>query len=277
MTVHHRSDRVVLHTGDAVQVLRELPTGSADCVVTSPPYWGLRDYEVPGQYGHESTVEDYVETMCRVFGEVVRVLTPDGTCWLNLGDSYGGSWGNYVAPGSTAPTSRDTTRRHHGCLRPPQSRHRPKDLMGVPWRVAMALQDDGWLLRNAIIWHKPNGMPASVRDRLTCRYETVFLLARSPHHVFNGGALDPDHLGDVWSISTRPYRSGHVAVGPIEIPLRAIQAGCGPGGVVLDPFSGTATTGLAACQLGRSYIGIDLNPRFHDLAIVELTQPGRRR
>src|SRR5882757_3392549 len=137
----------------------------------------LRDYEVSGQYGHEPTIEDYVDTLRRVFGEVRRVLTPEGTCWLNLGDSYGGSWGNYVAPGSTAPTARDASRRVHGRHRPPQSRHRPKNLMGVPWRVVLALQDDGWLLRNAIIWHKPNGMPASARDRLTCRYETVFLLA----------------------------------------------------------------------------------------------------
>ncbi len=277
MTVHHRSTGVVLHTGDAVRVLRELPTGWADCVVTSPPYWGLRDYGVPGQYGHEPTVEEYVDTLRRVFGEVSRVLTPEGTCWLNLGDSYGGSWGNYVAPGSTAPTARDATRRHHGRLRPPQSRHRPKNLMGVPWQVVMALQNDGWLLRNAIIWHKPNGMPASVRDRLTCRCETVFLLARSPDHVFNRDALAADHRGDVWSVPARSYRGGHVAVGPIEIPLRAIAAGCRPGGVVLDPFSGTATTGLAARRLGRFYIGIDLNPGFHDLAVAELTGAGRRR
>jgi site-specific DNA-methyltransferase (adenine-specific) len=277
MTVHYLSAGIELHTGDALQVLQELPTASVDCVVTSPPYWGLRDYQVSGQYGHEPTIEDYVNTLRRVFGEVRRVLDPEGTCWLNLGDSYGGSWGNYVALGSTAPTARDASRHHHGRHRPPQSRHRPKNLIGVPWRVAVALQSDGWLLRNAIVWHKPNGVPASVRDRLTCRYETIFLLARSPHHVFDYDALAPGQRGDVWRLSARPYRRGHVAVGPIEIPLRAITVGCRPSGVVLDPFSGTATTGLAARRLGRFYIGIDLNPGFHDLAVAELTGAGRRR
>lgn len=270
---HYRAQGITLYSGDALHVLRGLPSGSVDCVVTSPPYWGLRDYDTPGQYGHEPTAEAYVTTLRRVFGELGRVLTPEGTCWLNLGDSYGGSWGNYVATGSSAPTASDASRRHHGTHRPPQSRSPRKSLIGLPWQVALALQEDGWILRNAVVWHKPNGMPESVRDRLNTRYETVFLLTRSPAHFFEPDAAA---LGDVWSIPTRPYRGAHFAVGPLDIPLRAITAGCPRHGVVLDPFSGTGTTALAARKLGCSYLGIDLNPRFHDLAIARLADTDGR-
>ncbi|NGY61237.1 site-specific DNA-methyltransferase [Lentzea sp. NEAU-D13] len=268
-SLYYRSTGVELHIGDALQVLRQLDGCSVDCVVTSPPYWGHRDYGVQGQYGHESLVEDYVHVLRLVFAEVRRVLTPQGTCWLNLGDSYGGSWGNYVAVGSTAPTASDEVRRRrHGTHRPPQSRALRKSLIGVPWRAAFALQEDGWVLRNAVVWHKPNARPECVRDRLGTCYESVFLFATSKDHYF---APTDAPLGDVWSVPAQPYRE-HTAVGPIEIARRAIGLGCPPGGVVLDPFSGTATTGLAARQLGCSYIGIDLNPAFHDLAIARFAE-----
>ncbi|GLZ32111.1 methyltransferase [Lentzea sp. NBRC 105346] len=268
-SIYHQGSGVKLYLGDALQALRGLAPCSVDCVVTSPPYWGHRDYGIAGQYGHEERVEDFVEVMRSLFAEVRRMLKPLGTCWLNLGDSYGGSWGNYVAAGSTAPTASDEVRRRrHGTHRPPQSRALRKSLIGVPWRVAFALQEDGWLLRNSVVWHKPNARPESVRDRLGTRYESVFFFAMSNNHYFAGPS---EPLGDVWKVPAQPFR-GHTAVGPVEIARRAIRLGCPPGGVVLDPFSGTATTGLAARQLGCSYIGVDLNPAFHDLAIARFAE-----
>lgn len=266
--VHHEGPGVTLLKGDALRVLSTLGAASVDCVVTSPPYWGLRDYGVDGQYGMEMTVEDYVASLRRVFAEVKRVLAPTGTCWVNLGDSYGGSWGNYVAAGSSSRTAQDRVReRRHGAHRPPQSRMPRKSLVGVPWRVAFAMCQDGWLLRNAVVWHKPNAAPESVRDRFSTSYETVFLFTASDRHY-----LSSTGETDLWSVPVRAYRGAHTAVGPVEIAAKAIALGCPRGGVVLDPFSGTATTGIAARILGHRYIGIDLNPAFHDLAIARLAE-----
>lgn len=165
-----------LHVGDARQVLAGLPDGSADCIVTSPPYWGKRDYGTAGQYGQEGSPAAYVQTLRGVFGEARRVLADDGTCWLNLGDSYsassGGATGLHAYLGPHLTTHRATERQ-------------AKNLLGIPWRVAFALQDDGWVLRNGIVWHKPNAMPESVRDRLNCRHELVFLLVKQPAYWFD--------------------------------------------------------------------------------------------
>ena len=212
-----------LHHGDALEVLRTLSAESVHCCVTSPPYWGLRDYGVPGQIGLEPTVGEYVEKMVAVFREVRRVLRADGTCWLNLGDSYAGSWGaqSRGGPPSESSTLKGTGhvgggpkikslsavqiaahpkgQTHTGTIRDPGLK--PKDLAGVPWRVAFALQDDGWWLRSDIIWHKPNPMPESVTDRPTKAHEYVFLLAKSPTYYFDAEAvreptlsLDPGHI-----------------------------------------------------------------------------------
>jgi DNA modification methylase len=168
-----------LYVGDARAVLAQMPAGSANCIVTSPPYWGKRDYGVSGQYGHEDTPDAYVETMRQVFAAARRVLADDGTCWLNLGDSYsaggGGATGVHAYLGAHL-----TTHRAAGL--------HAKNLLGLPWRVAFALQADGWILRNAIVWHKPNAMPESVRDRLNCRHELLFLLVKQPGYWFD---LDP--------------------------------------------------------------------------------------
>lgn len=303
-TPYWSDDQVTLLLGDARETLAGLPDGSVDCVVTSPPYFGLRDYQVEGQYGLEPTPAAYVETMRALFAEARRVLADDGTLWLNLGDSYsaggqGGNRGGKLDGGAhldrvPAPT------RVPGFT--------PKNLLGIPWRTAFALQDDGWILRNEIVWHKPNAMPESVRDRLSNRHEHLFLLTKSqryhfdldairePHsaperksgaHAFHardlnhqrtatGTYIGPDdrgrNPGDIWSIATRPYPQAHFAVFPIDLPLRCIKAGCRPGGTVLDPFSGSGTTGAAARQLGRRYIGVDLNPAYHDLAKQRFAQ-----
>jgi len=322
----YQTDGVRLYRGDAAEVLSEMPAESVNCLVTSPPFWGLRDYRVPGQYGLEPTLDRYVANLRRVFAEARRVLAADGTLWLNLGDCYGGSWHNYVAPGSTAATAADRRRGRRGRHRPPQASQRYKSLQGTPWRVAFALVEDGWILRNAIVWHKPNGRPESARDRLTCRHEMLFLLVRSRRYWFDldalgahpthgptvacdrshrcgpgaardrarasrhetratcrqprvrravesghgGGGATGRNPGDVWTIPTGRYRGEHAAVGSIELARRAVAAGCMPGGVVCDPFSGTATTGLAALTLGCQYVGIELSPASNAEAIQRL-------
>lgn len=266
-----RGSGVILYQGDARAVLCGLPAGSVDCVVTSPPYWGLRDYRVSGQCGTEPTVDGYVASLVGVFDEIARVLSSTGTVWLNLGDTFGGSWGNYVAPGSTAVTAVRRLGWRQGAHRPPQARHHVKDLVGVPWRVALALGERGWLLRNAVVWVKPNARPESVRDRLGQRYEWVFLFARSSEHWF---ALSSDAEGDVWRIASPRSTTRHIAAGPVELARRCVAAGTRPGGVVLDPFSGSGTTGVAARMLGRDYIGIDLDPGCHQIAARRLADLG---
>ncbi len=307
-----RNTMSTLYVGDARDVLSEMPDGSADCIVTSPPYWGKRDYRVVGQYGHEPDPAAYVHTLRATFTEARRVLADDGTCWLNLGDSYsaggGGATGLHAYLGRNLAAHRDADRP-------------AKNLLGLPWRVAFALQDDGWILRNAIVWHKPNAMPESVRDRLNCRYELIFLLVKQSAYSFD---LDPIRIphtttrpasaapprrqdpnrppkygpharqvagaqrygtgrsrrahpngrnpGDVWPIPTRPYAGPHFAAFPLELPWRCIAAGCKPCGTVLDMFTGSGTTGLAALQLGRRFTGIELSPAFARLAAERLSE-----
>jgi site-specific DNA-methyltransferase (cytosine-N4-specific) len=309
------SEQWTMYAGDARSVLASMPAGSADCIVTSPPYWGKRDYGTAGQYGREDTPAAYVETMRTVFREARRVLAGDGTCWLNLGDSYSASGGG--ATGMHAYLGEHITTHRTGGLG-------VKNLIGLPWRVAFALQADGWILRNAIVWHKPNAMPESVRDRLACRHELVFLLVKQPAYWFDLDPIRVPHVagtrrgrptrppgrrgratrppkyrpgtpevtgssrygvkrhdrrhpngrnpGDVWPIPTRPYRGPHFAAFPVDLPLRCIAAGCKPGGMVLDPFAGSGTTGLAAIQLGRRFAGIDISADFARLAAGRLAE-----
>ena len=177
----------IMYAGDARSVLASMPDHSANCIVTSPPYWGKRNYGVAGQYGHEDTPGAYVDTMRDVFREARRVLADDGTCWLNLGDSYSASGGG--ATGIHAYLGEHiTTHRSAGLS--------AKNLLGLPWRVVFALQEDGWILRNAIVWHKPNAMPESVRDRLNCRHELLFLLTRSPAYWFDLDPIRVPHAAD---------------------------------------------------------------------------------
>lgn len=381
---YYQDSSVTLYTGDATAVLATLPDATAQCVVTSPPYWGLRDYGTAGwvggdpechhqpgggrggniaqtkhpnvaypgaaahrggdprtcrrcgalredhQHGLEPTPGDYVDRLRGVFAELRRVLVDTGTVWLNLGDCY-----------STAPPhkARSTTAPQYPSAAGSPGLVPRKNLMGMPWRVAFALQRDGWILRNAVVWHKPNAMPESVRDRLSNRYEMLFLLVKQQRYHFDldpirtplrrpevldegvviggsnkgrhagvgatarrrggtvygkyadttpfpgslpGQAMRPTGMrhstghpkgknpGDVWTMPTRPLRDAHFAAFPIDIPLRCIASGCPDGGVVLDPFSGACTTGLAAEQLGRSFVGIDLNPEFHEIGLRRL-------
>jgi len=333
---YFHNSSVTLQTGDAVEVLTELPENSVHCVVTNPPPWGLGHHSTARQtgekpdcrhlrpadtestrrlaataqrcrrcgaepedrrYGLEATPQTYVDRLRGVFAALRRVLVDTGTVWLNLSDSYSAALGRASGASNTG-------------------RRNPlwNSLLGMPWRVAFALQRDGWILRNAIVLHRLGATSDSVGDRLTNRYELLLLLTKQQRYYFNldaireplarpealgravyrkrTGASPNGHLGaatkapgnkqhgdvqlvgknpgDVWSISTSPRREAHITAYPVDIPLRCIAAGCPPGGVVLDPFSGAATTGLAAQQLKRAYVGIDLNPAIHDLGLRRL-------
>jgi DNA modification methylase len=281
-------DTTVLYQGDATETLAEMPAQTIDCVVTSPPYWGLRDYGVHGQYGCEPSPEEYLGRLRATAAEIRRVLADDGTLWLNLGDRFGAGGGNDQQGGLGRIAGALSER--------PGLPNAAKSLVGLPWQLAFGLKEDGWILRNAVVWHKPNGMPQSVRDRLSCRYELIFLLVQQDHYYFDldpirepalcrphepRGASSPirrharvhpngKNPGDLWAIPTQPSRLPHHAAFPVEIPRRCIAAGCRPGGTVLDPFAGTATTGIAARQLGRRFVGIDLNPVYCGIAADRL-------
>ena len=294
--------------GDVREKLKELPDQSVHCVVTSPPYWGLRDYGKDGQIGMEDTPEEFVANLVNVFREVWRVLRDDGTLWLNLGDSYAGS-GKGRNPDGTVHVSAMIAKQGSsagtvmgnvkGGLVPDGLK--PKDLVGIPWRVAFALQAEGWYLRQDIIWHKPNPMPESVTDRCTKSHEYIFLLSKSRQYYFDneaikepvkqdwgtrdrtngkyhneGTGLQP-HSGltksyetrnkrDVWTVTTRPFKGAHFATFPPQLIEPCILAGCPPDGTVLDPFFGAGTTGLVAQEHGRNWIGCELNPEYAEIA-----------
>jgi DNA modification methylase len=289
---------ITIHTGDALEVLSTLPDQSAHCCVTSPPYWALRDYGEPGQIGLEPTPEEYVAKLVDVFREVRRVLRGDGTLWLNLGDSYASS------PASGGEQSSKMTGGEHkrtpqrAFLRPPGLK--PKDLVGIPWRVAFALQSDGWYLRSDIIWAKPNPMPESVTDRPTKSHEYIFLMAKSGRYWFDQEAVrekgnpegshthgpaksiiaerndndrmllkTPDagrNIRTVWTVATQPFAGAHFATFPPKLIEPCIKAGCPAGGTVLDPFGGAGTVGLVADRLGRNATLIELNPEYAEMA-----------
>jgi site-specific DNA-methyltransferase (adenine-specific) len=374
--------------GNCLERLREMEAGSAHCCVTSPPYWGLRDYKAEGQLGLEKTPEDYVSKMTAVFAEVRRVLRDDGTLWLNIGDSYASGKGTCYNPGG-GDTSLGKERKAEGAH--PLDRGnkstlaevglKPKDLVGIPWMLAFALRAEGWYLRQDIIWAKPNPMPESVTDRLTKSHEYLFLLSKSPRYYFDSEAIKEEcaesqrgrvrsndpiggkshaergqhspgggyttpwpkgwdrsvgegghgsfhkdgrdswkgsqfHTGktaehqlgrasknrahkavaeyeaseseehrtkagllkisevayptrnkrDVWTVATAPYKEAHFATFPPKLVEPCILAGCPPGGVVLDPFAGSGTTGVVALCHGRDFLGIELNPDYIRLA-----------
>ena len=257
---------VRLYLGDALAVLRELPSGSVDCVVTSPPYYSLRDYGISGQYGMEDSPAEYVANLRQVFAEARRVLADDGTLWLNVGDTY------YSGRGNPGPNSADAKQRaRRGWVRPVDRCSQPwgirKSLIGVPWQVVFALQEDRWALRAAITWRRTTALPEAAQDRPWRTTEPLFLFTKSTRYWFDRGALSGEE--DVWTIEPdRSLDSGdHSAAFPVELPMRCIDAGCKPGGVVLDMFAGTGTTCEAARKLGRKAIGIELNPASLDLAV----------
>ena len=316
-------------------VLATLAPDSIDCCVTSPPYWGLRDYGVDGQLGLERTPEEYVGKLVDVFREVRRVLKKTGTLWLVIGDSYIGGFprsDKFIGAAVHTESSRATRAMSQASWRrdrapredDPHKRApglKPKDLVGIPWRLALALQADGWTMRADIIWHRPNAMFESCLDRPTRAHEHLFLLAKSRHYYYDrSAAMEPAaeyerrrrerarargvdtkytlkddrphgqhapgrtsakrdaarrqelaargtrNLRDVWTIPIQPSKIGHHAMFPANLAERCLAIGCPRDGVVLDPFFGAGTTGLAAEKLGRRYLGIELNPEYVKLA-----------
>lgn len=267
---YYADDLITLHHGDAASTLAQLDAQSVNCIVTSPPYFGLRDYGDDGQIGAEATPAEFIASLVNVFREARRVLADDGTLWLNLGDSYSTYAGN-----RGASTGIESKRKRDPRPKVPKgaglSGDRPmKNLLGMPWRTVFALQDDGWTLRAEIIWEKDNHMPESVSDRPTRSHETVFLLTKRPRYWYDPEALreaSGANAPSVWRIPTSQFPGAHFATMPPELARRCIVAGCKPGGTVLDPFSGSGTTGLAATENGRRYVGIDLNAGYLDLSL----------
>lgn len=293
-----------------------LGDGTVNMVVTSPPYYGLRNYGVDGQIGLEESMQDYINNIVLVFREVWRVMKDDGTLWLNIGDSYNQNTG----VGSNANKRIDHDNRWTKQKHPKEIKQ--KELMGIPWRVAFALQADGWYLRQDIIWHKPNPMPESVKDRCTKAHEYIFLLTKQAKYYYDYQAIlepaaydgrkdtsykggkkdiscfqherwpntirgfktkdqieDNQHHGNdityheqggiparnkrsVWTVPTKGYKGAHFATFPPDLIVDCIKAGSKPGGIVLDPFNGSGTTGEVAMRLDRQYIGIELNKEY---------------
>lgn len=293
--------------GDALTELSKIPDKCVHTCVTSPPYFGLRDYGHPDQLGQEATPELYIQKLVEIFSQVKRVLRDDGTLWVNIGDSYAREGGS----------GKDLNRHWDGRNKNPTTGHdrfakdlglKPKDLIGIPWMLAFALRADGWYLRQDIIWNKNNPMPESVTDRCTKAHEYIFLLSKSPKYYYDQEAIkepcSPDNIEDfkrrktldnkgkgkgtyqearpdltrsrdaympsdfkrnkrsVWTVNPQPYKEAHFATYPVKLIAPCILAGCPQDGIVLDPFGGSGTTGVAAREYGRNFILIELNNNY---------------
>jgi len=258
--------------GDAEKLLDRFPSDFFRCCVTSPPYWGLRDYKAEGQIGDEDDPDQYVDRIVAVFDQVRRVLKEDGTFWLNIGDSYTSGNRGYRAPDKKNPIRAMSYRP-----KTPEGL-KPKDLVGVPWRLAFALQKSGWYLRSDIIWEKPNCMPESVKDRPTRCHEYVFLFTKSSKYYYDYMTVQEANgrnRRSVWSISTEPFAGAHFATFPLKLVEPCILAGSEPGDWVLDPFFGSGTVGVICEQQHRKYVGIELNPDYVKLAVERVRNTER--
>lgn len=254
-SLHRRHNLVLL--GDAGESLRGLPSGLARTVVTSPPYWSLRDYDVEGQIGMDEPLPVFIKSLVSIFDEVHRVLADDGTVWVNIGDSYTSGNRGWRAPDKKNPARAMASRP------PTPEGLKDKDLIGVPWRFALAMQEAGWYLRSDIIWYKPNCQPESVRDRPTRSHEHIFLFSKSERYHYDIDAVkgpNDRRLRDVWDINTVAYPGAHFATFPPELVKRCISIGSVEGDVVLDPFVGSGTTLAVAADHKRRYVGCELNP-----------------
>jgi len=244
-------------------MLSQMPGGVFQTCVTSPPYWGLRDYKIAGQIGLEDAVDSYIAALVQVFSEVRRVLKDDGTLWLNIGDSYTSGGRKWRATDKKNPVRAMD-------VRPPTPPGlKPKDLIGVPWRLAFALQAAGWYLRADTIWNKPNCQPESVKDRPTRSHEYLFLLSKSERYLYDPAAMrgpNNRNLRTVWDINTKPYAEAHFATFPTTLVEPCIRLATRPNDLVLDPFVGSGTTGLVALNMKRRFVGIELNPKYLDIA-----------
>lgn len=260
-----------------------LPTLQAECIqccVTSPPYWGLRDYNHPRQIGAEPSPEIYVENLVKIFNEVRRVLRKDGTLWLNVGDGYArnGGIGNCGPNAVVGNTKKQIQRRN--CKVPDCWGLKDRDLMGLPWRVAFALQANGWILRSRITWIKKSAMPESVKNRPTNATEDIFLFTKSIKYYYNpDGVREPTgaNLRNYWVLGPDPNTCGHPATFPRELARRCILLGSREGDTVLDPFGGCGTTGFAAQELNRESVLIEINPSYVEMSKVRTNNAKKTR
>ena len=266
-----------IYHGSALDVLKKMPGKTVNCVITSPPYYWLRDYGVEGQIGMESSVSDYINTLTEIMGEVGRVLRDDGVAFFNIGDTF------YSGKGKSHGQDEKSKKRRFGLRAVDKSGGmgiglQRKSLIGIPWRLATSFMESGWVLRSAIIWHRVNRLPEYVRDRPGRSYEYVFLLAQSRKYYFNKkGLVDKRIEEDMWTISAQPKHAGGLDTAPFpaELVERCLEAGCPRNGVVLDPFVGSGTTVRVANAMQVSGIGIDLNRDFCEHAVKSLREANK--
>lgn len=268
---------ISIEIGDSKSVLSTFPNDYFQSCITSPPYWGLRDYGVSGQIGAETTVEEYIENLVEIFREVKRTLKDDGTLWLNIGDSYTSGGRTWRDP------DKKNAARGMSYRAPTPDGLKPKDLIGVPWKIAFALQADGWYLRSDIVWYKPNCQPESVKDRPTRSHEYIFLFSKNAKYFYDHEAIkEPTTDGKklrnkrtVWSINTEPFRDAHFAVFPSELVKACLLASSSPNDLVLDPFLGSGTVAQVAIEHNRQCVGIELNDDYADIAKKRIAQLNR--
>jgi len=294
-----------IYQGNSLKVLKTLPDESIDCVMTSPPYWALRDYGVEEQLGLESTFKEYIKKLCNIFDEVKRVLKKEGTCWVNIGDSYIGSGkGGTNKKYKKKHTSFGKHMNNEVMGMPTNNQSLPSKCLGmIPSRFAIEMCNRGWVLRNEIIWHKPNCMPSSVKDRFTVDFEKILFFVKNKKYYFKQQLekhiwADKDkrskirdgvksmgksvlgkyainkvvygengkNMRSVWKINTKPFLEAHFATYPKKLCEIPLKAGCRDGGIVLDPFFGAGTTGIVALKQDKKFIGIELNPEYIKIA-----------
>ena len=251
---------------DALVALQNLPSESIQCIVTTPPYWGLRDYGIEGQIGLEESLQQYINKLVAVFSEAKRVLRNDGVFWLNIGDGYTSGNRGYRAPDKKNPARAMNVRPNT-----PEGL-KSKDLLGIPWRLALALQADGWYLRSDIIWNKPNAMPESVKDRPTRSHEYIFMLTKKEKYFYDGQAIKEKgrNRRTVWNINTCPFSEAHFATFPPALIEPCILSSTREKDFVLDPFFGSGTVGVVCKEFQRSFVGIELNDEYVRIAKTRL-------
>jgi site-specific DNA-methyltransferase (adenine-specific) len=264
------TDSLILE-GNSLDLLRLMPSNSVQCAITSPPYWGLRDYGMDEQIGLETSLPQFINHLVAVFNEVKRVLRDDGTFWLNIGDGYTSGNRGYRGNDKKNPARAMSLRPNT-----PEGM-KPKDLQGIPWRLVFALQDDGWYLRSDIIWNKPNAMPESVKDRPTRSHEYMFMLTKSEQYYYDYEASQEMGLNgnyrnrrSVWDINTQAFPEAHFATFPPKLVEPCVLISSTPGDFILDPFFGSGTVGVVCLQHERQYVGLELNPEYVAIAAQRL-------
>lgn len=266
------SDKSLIIHGDALDALKMLPSESVQCAITSPPYWGMRDYSYSNQLGLEESLEEYLDGLNCIFLELYRVLRSDGIFWLNIGDGYTSGNRKWRAPDRKNPARAMS-------IRPDTPDGlKPKDLLGLPWRLAFRLQNNGWYLRSDIVWNKPNAMPESVKDRPTKSHEYLFMLTKREKYYYDKTAVLEENgrnRRSVWNINTQAYDGSHFATFPVKLVEPCILASTRESDLVLDPFLGSGTTGLVAEQHLRRFVGIELHWEFVKQAVSRLSDGPR--